>query len=283
MRALAQTTKDARALLKALWTLDGLDAIEAPDVTRALAHANRDVRVSALGLAERWLAQPNHPIQSAVLKLVGDTDWAVRRQLAATLGEMPGQAKEAAVAGLLERAGDDPIAMDAALSGLRGSELAVLDLLLMAGVETPQRAAAITMLAATIVRGAENAPVQALMQRVADGSRAAWQRSALLSGAEVALLGATMPGTVVRSTVDPNAPCEKCPGGRGGPGGARAFPGALEGATVPTPPARSGGPFVSLDAEPSLLAVAAQPGPLADRAAKVSQESDGPASRAWRR
>ena len=269
VRALAQTTKESRVLIKALWTLDGIDAIEVSDVTRALTHANRDVRVSALRLAERWLAQPNHPIQSAVLKLVADTDWAVRRQLAATLGEMPGQAKEAAVAALLERVGDDPIAMDAALSGLRGSELAVLDRLLMPGVETPQRAASITMLAATIVRGAENAPVQALMQRVAEGSRAAWQRSALLGGAEVALLGATMPGTAERNAVDPNAPCEKCPGGRGGPGGARAFPGALEGAAVPTPPARAGGPFVELEAEPALIAVVAQPGPLADRAAKV--------------
>ena len=41
--------------LQALWTLDGLDAIEPADVMPALAHANSDVRVSALRLAERWL------------------------------------------------------------------------------------------------------------------------------------------------------------------------------------------------------------------------------------
>ncbi len=132
--------------------LDGLDAIEPNDVMPALSHANRDVRVSALRLSERWLRMPNHPIHGAVMKLLDDTDWAVRRQLAATLGELPAGSKEAAIASVLERYGDDPIAVDAALSGSRGSELAVLDRLLQGTGETPQRSAAITMLAATIVR-----------------------------------------------------------------------------------------------------------------------------------
>jgi mono/diheme cytochrome c family protein len=93
-----------------------------------------------------------------------------------------------------------------------------------------------------------------------------WQRFALLRGAEVALLAATMPGTPSRGAGDPNAPCPTCPGGRGGPGGARAFPGALEGAG---PPARAGGPSVTLTREPALMAVAAEKGELGDRAAKV--------------
>ena len=200
LRKLSSSAGDVRTRLHALWTLDGLDAIEPADVMSALAHANRDVRVSGLRLAERWLGQPNHPIQEAVLKRLDDTDWAVRRQLAATLGELPAQSKEAALATVLERHGDDPIAVDAAISGLNGSELAVLDRLLQGTAETPQRSAAITMLAATIVRAGDNAPVQALMQRVAENTRAAWQRSALLRGAEVALLSATMPGTPSRGT-----------------------------------------------------------------------------------
>jgi mono/diheme cytochrome c family protein/glucose/arabinose dehydrogenase len=269
LRKLASSAPDVRTRLHALWTLDGLDAIEPSDVIPALTHANRDVRVTALRLAERWIGQANHPLQGAVLKRLDDTDWAVRRQLAATLGELPAQSKETALANMLERHGDDPITVDAALSGLAGRELAVLDRLLQGTMETPQRTSAITMLAATIVRAGDNAAVQALMQRVADNSRITWQRSALLSGAEVALLGATMPGTPSRAAADPNAPCETCPGGRGGPGGARAFPGALEGANPPAPPTRAGGPFVMLAAEPALVAVAAQPGDLGARAAKV--------------
>ena len=269
LRRLASSSADPRARLKALWVLDGLDAIEPNDVTPALSHANRDVRVSALRLSERWLRMPNHPMAGAVMKRLDDSDWAVRRQLAATLGELPPGSKEAALANLLERYGDDPIAVDAALSGARGSELAVLERLLQGAGETPQRSAAIAMLAATIVRVGDDAPVQTLMQRVADTARASWQRSALLRGAEVALLGATMPGTSNRAGGDPNAPCETCPGGRGGPGGARAFPGALAGADPPAPPTRAGGPFVSLSREPALISVAAEKGELGDRAAKV--------------
>jgi mono/diheme cytochrome c family protein/glucose/arabinose dehydrogenase len=269
LRKLALSAGDVRARLKALWVLDGLDAIEPNDVMPALSHANRDVRVSALRLSERWLRTPNHPIVGAVLKRLDDTDWAVRRQLAATLGELPAGSKEAAIASVLERHGDDPIAVDAALSGSRGSELAVLERVLQAAGETPQRSAAITMLAATIVRVGEDAPIQTLLQRVAETSRAPWQRSALLRGAEVALLAATMPGSPGRGAGDPNAPCETCPGGRGGPGGARAFPGALEGATPPAPPSRAGGPFVTLSREPALTAVAAEKGELGDRAARV--------------
>ena len=269
VRKLALSAAEVRTRLKALWVLDGLDAIEPNDVMPALSHADRDVRVSALRLSERWLRTPNHPIQGAVMKLLDDTDWAVRRQLAATLGELPAGSKEAALASILERHGDDPIAVDAALSGSRGSELAVLDRLLQPAVETSQRSAAITMLAATIVRVGEDAPIQTLLQRVAETSRVNWQRFALLRGAEVALLAATMPGNPSRGGGDPNAPCEKCPGGRGGPGGARAFPGALEGADPPAPPARAGGPFVALSREPALIAVAAEKGELGDRAAKV--------------
>ena len=260
---------DVRVRLKALWVLDAFDAIEPNDVTSALSHANRDVRVSALRLSERWLRQPNHPIAASVLTLMGDTDWAVRRQLAATLGEMPAQAKEAAVAGFLERYGDDPIAVDVALSGLRGNELAVLDRLLQGANETPQRSAAITMLVATLMRVGEDAPIQTLLARVAETSRAPWQRSALLRGAEVALLGVTMPGTPPRGGGNPNAPCDTCPGGRGGPGGSRAFPGVLEAQAAPAQPARAGGPFVNLSREPALIGVAAEKGELGDRAAKV--------------
>jgi mono/diheme cytochrome c family protein/glucose/arabinose dehydrogenase len=269
LRKVGLSGTDVRGRLKALWVLDALDAIEPNEVMAALSHADRDVRVSALRLSERWLRTANHPIHGAVMKLLDDKDWAVRRQLAATLGELQSGSKEAAIAGMLERYGDDPIAVDAALSGARGIELAVLDRLLQGTGETPQRSAAITMLAATIVRVGEDAPVQTLLARVAETSRVNWQRFALLRGAEVALLGATMPGTPGRGAPNPNEPCPTCPGGRGGPGGARAFPGVLEAQNPPAAPARSGGPSVTLTREPALVAVAAEKGELGDRAAKV--------------
>ena len=86
---LAESAKDSRTRLHALWTLDGIDGIEPATVTKALADASRDVRVSAIRIAERWLGEADHPIQAAVLKRLDDADWAVRQQLAASLGALP--------------------------------------------------------------------------------------------------------------------------------------------------------------------------------------------------
>ena len=97
---------------------------------KALADRSRDVRVSAIRIAERWLGEANHPIQAAVLNRIDDTDWAVHQQLAASLGALPSGAREDAAVALLERYANDPVVMDATLSGLRGSEAAVLERLL---------------------------------------------------------------------------------------------------------------------------------------------------------
>jgi hypothetical protein len=142
LTALAESRGDPRTRLHALWTLDGIDAITPPMVMKALADPSRDVRVSAIRIAERWLAEANHPIQAAVLNRIDDTDWAVHQQLAASIGALPGGAREAAAVAVLERYANDPVVMDAVLSGLRGSEAVVLERLLQGkGVRAPQREA----------------------------------------------------------------------------------------------------------------------------------------------
>ncbi len=232
---------------------------------QALGHQNRDVRVSALRLSERWIAQPNHRIQGEVLKRLDDADWAVRRQLAATLGELPPGSKETALANasraLRRRSGrngrGDQRHAAAASWPCSSACCRELGRLLNGPLLSPcwlQRSSE----PATMQRCRRCSP--AFLKRHERPGRG--PRSC--SGAEVALLGATMPGTPARGAVDPNAPCETCPGGRGGPGGARAFPGALAGANPPAPPARAGGPFVTLSREPALIAVAAGDGELAE-------------------
>jgi glucose/arabinose dehydrogenase len=127
---LATSGSDWRARLHALWTLDGLDAIQPATITAALEDPARDVRASAIRIAERWLTEANNPMQAAVLKRMGDPDWAVRQQLAASIGVLPPGARESAAVEMLERYGDDPVVMDATLSGIRGAESIVLERLL---------------------------------------------------------------------------------------------------------------------------------------------------------
>ena len=109
----------------------GHEAVPAPLLLRALEDQAAPVRAAAVRLAEQWLGDESHPVTQAALKHVGDADWGVRRQLAASLG--------AAIIPLLEKYGDDPITVDAALSGLRGRELSVLERLMRDGsAQTPQ-------------------------------------------------------------------------------------------------------------------------------------------------
>jgi putative membrane-bound dehydrogenase-like protein len=130
LTALAENAPDPRTRMHALWTLDGIDAIQPATVVKALDDRVRDVRVSAIRIAERWLGEANHPIQAAVLKRIDDPDWAVRQQLAASIGALPEGVREDAAVRLLERYASDPVVMDAALSGLRGREAIVLERLL---------------------------------------------------------------------------------------------------------------------------------------------------------
>ena len=271
---LAETGADARARAHALWTLDGLDAITPAAVVRALDDPSRDVRVAAVRIAERFAADEAGPVRAALLKRLDDADWNVQEQLAASLGVLPAEPRAPALAVLLERHSDNPVVVDAALSSARGMESAVLQRLLPSGAQTPQRETALTMVAGTIVRAAQDSAVQDVFQSIASDRRPDWQRTALLRGVEVALLGSMMPGTPPRrSGPGPlaNAPCPTCPGGRAGPGGSYAFPQV---------PARGTGNVrrpLRLNREPEALsALAASSQPLASRAAAVIARVDWP-------
>ena len=149
----------------------------------------------------------------------------------------------------------------------------MVDRLRSSAAATPQLESALTMLAATIVRSGEDAAVQRVLDATAEATTAEWQRSAMLRGLEVALLGAPAPGNAAgrRNTAAPTAatgplPCPTCPGGRGGPGGAYAFP---RPADWPTAASRAGADL-RLAGEPrTFAALAAGKDPQAQRAAAV--------------
>jgi mono/diheme cytochrome c family protein len=279
----AEKAPDWRTRVHALWTLDGLDGIEPPTVIRALEDASRDVRVSALQIADRWVGQAEHPLQAAVLKRAQDTDWAVRRQLAATLGTFPQSSPgETALVAMVDRFGDDPLTVDAALSGLAGREGAILQRVMESQEQTPQRSAVITTLAATIVKSAQDKAVQDLLQAVSEDKRPAWQRQALLAGAEAVLVGAALPGApAARGTANAAAATNTAPGGRGGPGGARAFPDQPAGAAPVNAAAagrgnagggrgRGGGGSVALSRAPNaFVAMAGAGGEFGQRASNL--------------
>lgn len=266
---LATTAPMAVTRLHALWALDGMDRIDAAAVVRALGDSSRDVRVSAVRLAERWLGEANGPVRAAVLARLDDADWAVSRQLGASIAALPAGVREETQAALLARRGDDPVTMDATMSGMRGEEVRVLARLVEWPAETVPLRVAVTMLSATIVRAGQDASAQTMFTWIAEASRPEWQRSAMMRGGEIALLGAAMPGAIGRpaAVVAATAPvCPTCPGARGGPGGAPAFP-ASPATPTTVSVGRSTGPALRLTHEPALGRVAdADTGVLGQRA-----------------
>ncbi len=210
----------------------------------------------------------------------------MRQQLAASLGALPEGAREAAIATVLEKHGTDPVIVDAGLSSVGGSEPALLTALLREPAATPQLNASITMTAATIVRGGQDPRLQELFALVAENGRPAWQRAALMSGAEAALLRAAMPGGgggargAGRGAQQAGA---TAPGGRGGPGSSPAFPRGAAEVRSPLTPGAASISAVSLSREPALVALAAKGRRCAGAARDSSPRTVDVAWEAWSR
>ena len=130
IKTLATKSPDWRFRIQAMATLDGMDSIDAATVTTALDDKSPDVRAEALRLSERWLGQAGNPIQAAVLKKIDDPSWTVRHQVAASLGEMPKDARLAPIVTVMQKYGDDDVTVDAAVSSLNGQEADALAKLL---------------------------------------------------------------------------------------------------------------------------------------------------------
>jgi mono/diheme cytochrome c family protein len=281
---LASSATDPRTRLHALWILDGMDRITPAVAIKALDDASRDVRTSALRISERWLSEGEPSVQRAVLAKSADTDWAVRRQLAATLGTLKTEARDTAIVSLLERHGDDPIVVDAALSGIAGSEPAVLDRVLGSLEESPQRSDVVSVLAATIIRARQEAASQKVFDAIADRARPDWQRASMMTGVEAAVLATPLPGSTGRGRRAGAAACPTCPGSRSGPGGASAFPSAAGRAAATAPGGGTSGGrgrgvatiSMTLSREPSLVGLAAAGGDLGKRATAVLERIGWP-------
>src|SRR5205823_4238464 len=157
-----------RTRLHALWTLDGLDAIDVASVRKALADANGDVRASAVRLSERWLDR-DADLRSALTPLLDDKNWNVRRQVAASLGAMPAAERIDPAVAVLTREGADPIIVDAAVSSLSGVEADVLARVMQAktaGAAPAEPREAVAMLAGAVAKSGNVAAVQRVIDVV---------------------------------------------------------------------------------------------------------------------
>ena len=189
LKQLTANAPDWRTRLQAMWTLEGMNAIEPAIVEKALGDTSPAVRSGAVRISERWLREPGHSIHAAVLKKTTDPNWSVRYQLTASLGELPREARLAPIAAMLEKYGEDQIIVDAAVSGLAGRESDALNGVILSKAPEAKAADAITMLAAAVAKSKSEPEAQKIFAQVADSAIPAWSRLALLRGFDTGIAG----------------------------------------------------------------------------------------------
>jgi putative membrane-bound dehydrogenase-like protein len=117
LRAMLRDGKHPLGRLAALWSLDGLAALDDDDLTAALGDPVAGVREHAVALAEPRLAR-SEALRSRVIRLSDDPEIRVRFQVAFTLGEVAGADPRAvrALAVIPHRNAEDPWVRTAVLS-----------------------------------------------------------------------------------------------------------------------------------------------------------------------
>jgi putative membrane-bound dehydrogenase-like protein len=188
LQRMATTHSSELARLHALWSLEGLRAIDAATLTTALADPSHEVRKAALRVSEPLLG--NAALAAKVLALAEDPRIEVRRQLLFTLGEARGPAFEAAMARLLARDAAQPIMVEAALSGLKDREAAFADRLLQDRdwtVERPGAGKVFAALAQAVLNTNRDADLEKLLASLSDSAgHPVWIRTAVLDGFKAA-------------------------------------------------------------------------------------------------
>jgi mono/diheme cytochrome c family protein len=187
LKQLAMSATDARTRVQAVWTLAGMGSLDAETVAHALDDSDAYVRNAGLRGAEPFLAKGDPAIQAAVLKKTDDSNWQVRRQLAASLGELPREARVTPVVALLKKYGNDQITVDAGISGLKGLEADALNQLL---ADATPNADAVEMLAGAAAKARDAGQMEKLIAAATNAQEPAKLRLAMLNGANTGLIGA---------------------------------------------------------------------------------------------
>ena len=179
----------------ALWTLDGLGALDATLVARALGDTEPGVRENALQLAEPRLL--DSPVVAAAVeaRAVVEDQPLVQFQLLATLGNIKSADARAAERTLFLAHADDPWMQVAALSAGPDRPAIYLDAALAPGSPIRSRVsdghrAFFTLAASAVAADRDASRVGSLISVVAKGSAAdAWWQAATLEGIRRGLRG----------------------------------------------------------------------------------------------
>jgi len=186
LRKLAQEASDDRAQIHALWTLEGLQALDEEIALTAMKDESPSVRSTGARLAELMLEENENPVLTeALIDLLKDDQAPVRLQATLSLGFSQSQRKETAFLELVEKHSDQPYIAEAVLSGLPGRELEFLEeLVTNADWKTEDQKDAgeiISAFAASVMREGEPERINRVIELALTDSTP-WKQMAVLDG-----------------------------------------------------------------------------------------------------
>ncbi len=178
---LAHNSPSKAGRLHALWTLEGLDAVDWSPVQTALEDADVDVAITGARLAEKLFDKDPARVVKAIEARIGWGEPAFLRQAALSLGAGPAAAVDEPLIRLALRFGALPFMADALVSSWNGREPAALQRLSSGG---PGARAVAASLSAAMLQSAKADQVDALFARLSSRETPEWLRDAVLDGVE---------------------------------------------------------------------------------------------------
>jgi mono/diheme cytochrome c family protein len=127
--AMAGNQEKPLGQIHALWTLEGLGAVNATAISAALKSGDPHVLEMAIRLAELLPPSDAEKLMPRIAQLSESPDIVVRRQLAASLGRFPGGKALSLLRGILIKDIELPFFREAAINGLTGREKQFQDML----------------------------------------------------------------------------------------------------------------------------------------------------------
>lgn len=183
LKAIAISNAQTPAAIHALWTLQGLGALNREIVARALQSKNAKTRATAARLAGD-IAMNDSEVRDALVKATNDSDALVQLHALFSLGPISGNENAAeAMARVLKEHADEPLFRDAAVSGLGGQEMIFLAALFKNAAwqeAAPGMKDVIESFARAIAVSRDDAAIIKLFDLAA--AEKPWRRDALLAG-----------------------------------------------------------------------------------------------------
>ncbi len=184
LRRLATTSPRSATRVHALWTLDGIGAIDWPTASVALRDPEPRVAATAARLSETFLTTHPERTVAALLERARWNESAVVRQVALSLGKASGKHADPALLELARRAGAQPYVADAIVSSIANREAAFVTSLISTegNSDVSNASPVLAVAAATVLQSGDETQSRALLNRLTDMNTSAWVRTALLDG-----------------------------------------------------------------------------------------------------